>query len=484
MQIYNTEHGQKEEFIPTHKDKVSMYVCGITTYDYAHIGHARSAITFDTWLRLLRYKGYDVCFIRNFTDIDDKIIARAQKENRDWQAISKQFIDAYHEDMDLLYILRPTVEPKATEHIQDMIDCIQELIEKGYAYTTSEGDVYYRVRKCKDYGVLSGHSIDSLYNNVRIEASSNKEDALDFALWKSAKEGEPYWESPWGKGRPGWHIECSAMSKKYAPLPIDIHGGGRDLIFPHHENEKAQTESICDCSFVKYWVHNGFVQINSEKMSKSLNNFTTIRDILQEYLPEVLRYFLLTKHYRSPIDFSLESMRDAEKNLRTIYTARLLAEEYIASYKGTIVSNMESPYIQEYITTKEEIISCMEDDCNTACALGHLFTLVHSVYRVLKEQKKNDIGFTIATFFINDIQLFSQLLGLFSQEPESFLQALRHSIAQRHGIDEHVIEQRIEERTRARKAKDFTLADTIREELALQGISLQDNATGTTWDFE
>lgn len=484
MQIYNTECGQKEIFTSSIAGKVSMYVCGITSYDYAHIGHARSAVTFDTWVRLLIYKGYDVCFIRNFTDIDDKIIARANKENIDWKILSQQYIDAYHEDMDLLHVLRPTFEPRATEHIQDMIACIEELIKKGYAYSTHNGDVYYRVRKCKDYGILSGHSIDSLYNNVRIEPSSAKEDALDFALWKSAKEGEPFWESPWGKGRPGWHIECSAMSKKYARLPLDIHGGGRDLIFPHHENEKAQTESMCDCSFVRYWVHNGFVQINSEKMSKSLNNFTTVRDIFKEYLPEVLRYFLLTKHYRSNIDFSIESMRDAEKNLRTLYTAKLRAEEYLSSCDNIAVLEKDSPEMQEYMSSRQEFLSSMEDDCNTAGALGHLFTLVHCVYRIIKEYSQRDVCFHIAQQFIQDISLFSHLLGILEQDALSFLHSLRTSIAKRKSINIEYIEKRIAERTQARKEKNFTQADTIRAQLAELGISLQDIATGTHWDFE
>lgn len=483
MQIYNTESDTKEEFVPSYPNAVSMYVCGITTYDYAHIGHARSAVAFDIWFRLLRYKGFDVCFIRNFTDIDDKIIARVNKESLYWEDVSKKYIQAYHEDMDALGILRPTVEPKATEHISDMIECIEALISKGFAYSTADGDVYYSVRACANYGVLSGHSIDNLYNNVRIEASSEKEDALDFALWKSAKEGEPFWESPWGRGRPGWHIECSAMSKKYAQLPIDIHGGGRDLIFPHHENEKAQTESICNCSFVRYWVHNGFVQINAEKMSKSLNNFTTVRSIYKDYLPEVLRYFLLTKHYRSPIDFTLDGMREAEKNLKTIYTAILLAQEY-SSLESSFTVEESSVYTNEYESAKKHFFTCIEDDCNTACSLGYLFGMVHCVYRVIHEKKRVQAHVDIVKNFLEDIAIIADILGVFEQEPSLFLRALRSSVAKRLEIDEIQIEQRIEERMNARMNKDFALADSLRDELLQQGILLQDTGTTTQWDFE
>src|SRR6056297_1259933 len=320
MQLYNTITRKKEQFIPLNDDAVKMYVCGITAYDYCHIGHARSAVVFDVLVRYLRSVGYDVTFVRNFTDVDDKIINKANAEGSTSEAIAEKFIQAFYEDMDRLGVLRADLEPRATEHIQDMIDLIRTLEKKEAAYATSSGDVYFRVRKFKSYGALSGRNIEELQSGARIQPGEEKEDPLDFALWKNAKPGEPSWESPWGMGRPGWHIECSAMSKRFISMPFDIHGGGQDLAFPHHENERAQSEAAFDIEFARYWVHNGFVQINSEKMSKSLNNFITIRDILAGYLPEVLRFFLLSKHYRSPLDYSTAALDEAEKGIRRIYT--------------------------------------------------------------------------------------------------------------------------------------------------------------------
>ena len=295
-----------------------MYVCGITAYDYCHIGHARSAVVFDVLVRYLRYIGMQVTFVRNFTDVDDKIINRANREGTDFESIARSYIDAFYTDMDRLGILRADIEPKATEHIKEMIELCENLITKGHAYSTPSGDVYFRVRSYADYGKLSGRNIEDLMSGARIEPGEEKEDPLDFALWKGAKPGEPSWPSPWGPGRPGWHIECSAMSERYLPLPFDIHGGGQDLAFPHHENERAQTEAATDKQFVRYWVHNGFVQINSEKMSKSLNNFVTIRDILANYLPEVLRFFLITKHYRSPLDYTSDALEESERALKRL----------------------------------------------------------------------------------------------------------------------------------------------------------------------
>lgn len=300
MLLYNTLGRKKEEFVPVHPGKANMYVCGITAYDLCHIGHARSALVFDVLVRQLRHTGLEVRFVRNFTDVDDKIINRANKEGRDWREVAQTYITAFHEDMDRLGVLRADEEPRATDFIPQIQAICSTLVDSGKAYSTPSGDVYFRVRAYEPYGKLSGRSLDDLLSGARVAPGEEKEDPLDFALWKAAKPGEPFWESPWGKGRPGWHIECSAMSQPY--LPLDIHGGGQDLIFPHHENEIAQSEAACACSLARYWVHNGFVQVNAEKMSKSLGNFKTIRDILENYLPETLRFFLLGKHYRSPID--------------------------------------------------------------------------------------------------------------------------------------------------------------------------------------
>ena len=314
MQLYNTLTRRKEEFTPAKPGTVGLYACGITAYDFCHIGHARSAVVFDVLVRYLEHIGNTVVFVRNFTDVDDKIINRANKEGVPSEQIAERFIAAFHEDMDRLGVRRASVEPKATEYIGEMIALCETLIAKGKAYPTPSGDVYFRVRSFDGYGKLSGRSVDDLRAGARIAPGEEKEDPLDFALWKGAKPGEPFWDSPWGKGRPGWHIECSAMSEKTLPLPLDIHGGGQDLIFPHHENEIAHTEAATGKELSHFWVHNGFVQIDSEKMSKSLNNFKTIRDILEQYPPEVLRLFLLGRQYRSPVDFTAEAMDEAEKN--------------------------------------------------------------------------------------------------------------------------------------------------------------------------
>ena len=316
--ITNTMSGEKEPFVPLKPGVVAMYVCGVTVYDYCHVGHARAAIAFDTLYRYLQYLGNKVCFIRNFTDIDDKIISRANKEGVNWQEINQKYIEAFHQDMGKLNIASPTEEPKATDHIPEMVDMIESLVDQEKAYE-SNGDVFYSIKSFKDYGCLSGKNIDDLQSGARVEVNEVKRDPLDFALWKKSKPGEPFWDSPWGKGRPGWHIECSAMSKKYLGNIFDIHGGGKDLIFPHHENEIAQS---CGCTGkqpVRYWVHNGFVNIDKEKMSKSLGNFFTLRDVYKKYHPEVLRLFLISSQYRSPIDFSEKNLEDATKVMTRFY---------------------------------------------------------------------------------------------------------------------------------------------------------------------
>ena len=385
MQIYNTLGRQKEDFIPVRPGKVHMYVCGITAYDYCHIGHARSALVFDALVRHLRHLGLEVTFVRNFTDVDDKIINRANKEGRDWQEVAQTYIDAFHKDMDRLGVLRADLEPRATEYIPQIQELCAKLIAEGTAYATPSGDVYFRVRSYPPYGKLSGRSLDELLSGARVAPGEEKEDPLDFALWKAAKPGEPSWDSPWGKGRPGWHIECSAMSSPY--LPLDIHGGGQDLVFPHHENEIAQSEAVCRCELARYWVHNGFVQVNAEKMSKSLGNFKTIRDILGSYLPETLRFFLLGKHYRSPIDFTAEGMDEAEKAQHRVYSSLMEARKALerASWKKT---PLPAELSAEWAALPQAFEAALDDDLNTAQALGQIFSQVRIVNRLLEEKAR------------------------------------------------------------------------------------------------
>ncbi len=481
MLIYNTLSGKKEEFVPVNPGKVNMYVCGITAYDYCHIGHARSALVFDVMVRHFRHRGLNVKFVRNFTDVDDKIINRANKENRDWREVAQTYMQAFHEDMDRLGVLRADEEPCATDYIAEMQAMCERLIADGKAYSTPSGDVYFRVRSYAPYGKLSGRSLDDLQAGARVTPGEEKEDPLDFALWKGAKPGEPFWESPWGKGRPGWHIECSAMSEKY--LPLDIHGGGQDLIFPHHENEIAQTEA-CTCKeLAKYWVHNGFVQINSEKMSKSLNNFTTIRDILAQYLPESLRFFLLSKHYRSPVDFTDQSMDEAERGQKRVYQCLHDVEQALMRDNWK-----KSPFPESYETELQglikEIDQALLDDCNSAAALGHIFAMVRVVNRAMEDKAaKNSEGMpALLLLFRETLRSWAGVLGLFQQDAKQFLLDLRTMQAQRKNIDVSRIEQALQDRLEARQNKDFARSDAIRDELASMGIELRDTPEGAVWD--
>ncbi|HAS90565.1 MAG TPA: cysteine--tRNA ligase, partial [Desulfovibrio sp.] len=385
MRLYNTLKRKKEEFVPLNGNKVNLYACGITAYDLCHIGHARSSVVFDILVRYLRFKGYDVTFVRNFTDIDDKIINRANETGVSATELAEKFIGEFYVDMDKLNILRADVEPKCTEHIPEMIKLTETLIEKDHAYATPSGDVYFKVRSFDDYGKLSGRNIEDLQSGARIQPGEEKKDPLDFALWKAAKPGEPSWESPWGQGRPGWHLECSAMSEKYFELPFDIHGGGQDLSFPHHENEIAQSEAATGKEMARFWVHNGFVQINSEKMSKSLGNFFTIRDILDKFMPETLRYFLLTMHYRSPLDFSFEALEEAEKGIRRVYAALEQTGEALNKAKWSKAALPEE-VIAEIEEAEKGWAEAMEDDMNTAAALGHIFTLIRLAGRIGEEK--------------------------------------------------------------------------------------------------
>lgn len=483
MQLYNTLTRQKEEFSPREPGKVGMYACGITVYDFCHIGHARSAIVFDVLARYLRYLGLDVTFVRNFTDVDDKIIARANKEGVSGQELSERYISAFHEDMDRLGVQRATIEPKATEHIPHMLALCETLIAKGKAYSTPSGDVYFRVRSFDGYGKLSGRSVDDLHSGVRIAPGEEKEDPLDFALWKGAKPDEPYWESPWGKGRPGWHIECSAMSEEHLPLPLDIHGGGQDLIFPHHENEIAQTEAATGKEFSRFWVHNGFVQINAEKMSKSLGNFKTIRDILEQYLPEVLRLFLLARHYRSPVDFTPDAMEETEKNLKRLYETLAFLDETLAGPepKGGNLPEELKRECDSYITGWT---AAMDDDLNTAAAVGQMNSLVHMVNRVLDDKalRKNAGVRAMLREVRKKFAEWSTVLGVAVLSPRDFLTALKEGRAKRKGIDVSLVESLMEERRTARQNKDFTASDQLRDRLAAMEVEVRDTPQGAVWD--
>ena len=483
MLLYNTLGRQKEEFTPLRPGKVNMYVCGITAYDYCHIGHARSALVFDVLVRQLRHMGLDVTFVRNFTDVDDKIINRANKEGLDWREVAQTYINAFYEDMDRLGVQRADVEPRATDHIQEMQVLCAKLVAEGKAYATTSGDVYFRVRSYPPYGKLSGRSLDELLSGARVAPGEEKEDPLDFALWKAAKPGEPSWESPWGPGRPGWHIECSAMSESY--LPLDIHGGGQDLVFPHHENEIAQTEAVCHCHLARYWVHNGFVQVNAEKMSKSLGNFKTIRDILESYLPETLRFFLLGKHYRSPIDFTAEGMDEAEKALHRVYTALLETQKALTREKWK-KSPLPAQLTEDWAAQAEALDEAMNDDLNTAQALGHIFTQVRLVNRLLEDKtlRAAEAGRDLLQDFLARAEQWNTRLGLFGQQPEAFLADLRRIRAARRNIDIPRVEALLQERQEARANKDFARSDALRQALLDLGVSVQDTPEGQNWDLE
>jgi len=483
MRLYNSLGRAKQDFAPLHGNAVSMYVCGITAYDLCHIGHARSAVVFDVLVRYLRHKGYAVTFVRNFTDVDDKIIKRANELGQTAKAVAEKYIAEFYVDMDALGVLRADVEPKCTEHIQEMIALTAKLIETGHAYAAPGGDVYFKVRSFPDYGKLSGRNIEELQAGARVEPGEQKQDPLDFALWKAAKPGEPFWDSPWGQGRPGWHLECSAMSEKYMPLPLDIHGGGQDLTFPHHENEIAQSEAATGSPFARFWVHNGFVQINSEKMSKSLGNFFTIRDILAKFLPETLRYFLLSMHYRSPLDFSFDALEEAEKGARRVYAA---LEQTDAALAGTKWSKTPLPQeiLDELSGYEQGFAQAMEDDLNTAAALGHLFGMVRLAGRVLEDKalRKSEAGRDLLARIRSGVAQWSGVLGVFGRQPAEFLAELKACRARRAGIDAAKVEELLAARLEARKAKDFARSDAIRDELAAMRVEVKDTPAGQAWD--
>ncbi|MDR2573892.1 MAG: cysteine--tRNA ligase [Desulfovibrio sp.] len=483
MLLYNTLGRKKEEFVPIRPGKAVMYVCGITAYDFCHIGHARSAVFFDVLARRLRHLGYDLTFVRNFTDVDDKIIARANRENRDWREVADTYIAAFHEDMGHLKVLPADFEPRATEHILQIQEVCAKLIGNDRAYATPSGDVYFRVRAWPAYGRLSGRGVDELVAGVRVVPGEEKEDPLDFALWKAAKPGEPLWESPWGEGRPGWHIECSAMSEPW--LPLDIHGGGQDLIFPHHENEIAQSEAAGCAQLAKYWVHNGFVQINAEKMSKSLGNFTTIRKILEHYQPETLRFFLLGKHYRSPVDFTPQGMDEAEKGLQRIYAALWEARGVLAGDRWKCL-DLPGDVRQAWDSLPKAFEEALDDDVNTALALAQIFSQVRLVNRLLEDKnlRTAEGTRTLLAEFVGSALDWEKQLGLFGADPGVFLSELRDMRVKRKNLDVGMVADLLRQREIARAGKDFARSDELRGKLAGLGITVRDTREGQIWDLE
>jgi len=479
LRVYNTMSGKKEVFQPLVPGKVGMYVCGVTVYDYCHIGHARANIVFDIVYRYLQYSNYEVNYVRNYTDVDDKIIARANERGISSQELSEEFIRAFDEDMAALGLRKPTHEPKATEHIGQIIDLIEQLIDKEMAYE-SAGDVYFSVERFPDYLKLSKRNMEEMQAGARIAPGEQKRNPMDFALWKAAKPGEPSWESPWGPGRPGWHIECSAMSSTLLGTTFDIHGGGRDLIFPHHENEIAQSEGVSGKPFVKYWLHNGFVNINQEKMSKSLGNFFTIRDILKSYNPEVVRFFILTAHYRSPVDFSDQNLKEAQAGLSRFYEALQLAAEAVEGVPESDVAAQEGAELEA------QFRAAMDDDFNTAQAIGHLFEGVRTINRLVAEKKFRKKADKVASVraLREKIAQLGDVLGVFVSDPAGWLKQQNLKGLQALGLTEASLDAAIQERLEARGNKDFARADQIRDELVQKGIELLDSPAGTTWKIK
>ena len=459
LKIYNSLSNKKETFIPIQKNKISMYVCGMTVYDYCHLGHARVMVAFDVVYRYLKSRNYDVTYVRNITDIDDKIIQRANENGENFTQLTERFIDAMHEDEKALGIQPPTAEPKATDNIEAIKDMITLLIEKGYAYQGNSSDVYYDVSKFEGYGKLSGRNTDDLRAGERIAINTDKDDPLDFVLWKTAKADEPYWDSPWGKGRPGWHIECSAMSTQLLGNHFDIHGGGHDLQFPHHENEIAQSEACTGEHFANYWMHNGFIRVDEEKMSKSLDNFFTIREVLKDYKAEVIRYFMLTSHYRSPLNYSTDQLDAAKSALDRFYTA----------IRG-LTLNVDDAIEKSKFQTR--FIEAMNDDFNTPEALAVLFDLSKEINRAKQADEEAQ-----AIILGNILLKLIAPLGLLEGNIEEWFKG----DTSEDGLNDKTIETLIQQRLDAKASKDWALADKIRDELVEQGISLEDKGSETIW---
>ena len=458
LTIYNSLSNKKEVFEPIVAGQVRMYVCGMTVYDYCHIGHARVLVVFDVVSRFLKHLGYEVTYVRNITDIDDKIINRAHENNEEYFHLTRRFIDAMHEDADALGVLRPDLEPCATETIGPILEMIEKLEQRGYAYQADNGDVYFAVAKFDDYGKLSGKKVDELRAGERVEIDEGKRDPLDFVLWKSAKPGEPKWPSRYGEGRPGWHIECSAMSNSLLGNHFDIHGGGHDLQFPHHENEIAQSESCNGEKFVNYWMHNGFVQVNQEKMSKSLGNFFIVRDVLENYRAEEVRYFILGSHYRSQLNYSEDQLDNARAALQRLYAALQDTE--------TVEISQQSDYQQRFD-------QAMSDDFNTASAIAVLFDLVRDINRAKAEGSEQQHELASLLRYLGGV------IGLLQEDPESYLKSGPGQAGS--GLSDTAIDELVAQRLQARAAKDWANADRIRDELSAAGIVIEDGSDGTRW---
>lgn len=487
IRVHNTLSGKKEILQPLEPGHIKLYVCGITSYDYCHIGHARSALVFDMIVKYFRLRGYTVTYIRNFTDIDDKIIARAKERGTTPQELAEQFIEEFYIDMDGLGIERPTKEPKATEHVQEMIDLVAELVAQGKAYEAG-GDVYYVVNSFPEYGKLSRRNLEEMQAGARISVNEQKKNPMDFVLWKASKPGEPSWESPWGAGRPGWHIECSAMSKKYLGETFDIHGGGQDLIFPHHENEIAQSEGANDKTFARLWIHHGFVTIKDEKMSKSLGNFLTIRDVRKHYHPEVLRFFVFSTHYRNPLDFSESALQNAavglERLYQTVAQCDALAHTKTDPTASCTISGKDK---QKLHSLEKRFTQAMDNDFNTAQAQGILFDttkVISKILRSLPPQTPAAADVEEITACIHTLKKLAAVMGLLQEDATGWLRARKEKRAAELGISFTAVEEKIAERLQARADKNWSRSDKIRDELTALGVELKDSADGTTWNVK
>ncbi|MGN1051408.1 MAG: cysteine--tRNA ligase [Acutalibacteraceae bacterium] len=464
MKIYNTLTRKKEELVPLEEGKVKIYACGPTVYNYIHIGNARPICIFDILRRYLEYRGYEVTFVQNFTDVDDKIIKKANEENTDYLSVSEKYIEEYKKDAKGLGVKEATIHPRATENIEEIINICQSLIDKGYAYCLENGDVYFRTNKFSDYGKLSHQPLEDLMSGARISVGEEKENPMDFALWKGAKEGEPYWESPFGKGRPGWHIECSAMAGKYLAKSIDIHCGGQDLVFPHHENEIAQSECAFGVPFAKYWMHNGYINVDNKKMSKSLNNFFTVRDVAEKYGYEPIRYMLISSHYRSPINYSAEVIEQCTASLTRLHNCYDNLSFALKNALGEMKEE-EKEIVDKFLSHKEKFIASMDDDLNTADAISAIFELARDINTYTSPDKSPSKALCEKA-----LEIFSELndvIGVIKIEEEE-------------SLDEQ-IEALIQKRTEARKNKDWATADAIRDELKERNIVLEDTPNGIKW---
>ena len=474
LKVYNTLSKQKELFESIQPGKVNMYVCGVTPYNHPHIGNARPFVTWDVFRRYLEFLGYDVTHVQNFTDVDDKIINKANEQNSSWDKVSGEYIQAYFEVMDKLNVQRAHVYPKVSTHMQEIITMVATLIEKGFAYELA-GDVYFKVEAFADYGKLSGRSLEDMQAGARVDIDTRKQNPMDFALWKSAKPGEPSWPSPWGNGRPGWHIECSAMSTKYFGASFDFHGGGSDLIFPHHENEIAQSEACTGCApFVKYWLHNGFITVNEEKMSKSLGNFFLVIDILKHYRPEVVRFFILSTHYRSPLDFSDARLAESTKSLERLEIAKENLQA-LQALTGDFLTADLANYEKIIAELRQEFLAAMDDDFNTALAISHIFALAREINKYKQEvDNGKPVDGKVVDLFAKTWQLMTRIIGVLEASVQIAATAEEDALGK-------LVEKMIECRAQAKLEKNYAQADAIRDTLQAAGIILEDTRQGVRW---